>query len=110
PGSPIIVTLDHRDDMPSGFFAGAWTCASANWIQRFLFDRYAIAYRWKNHGLVVAAADSKEVAAWRRLGVAAIPLPIEGIWSAAAGDFWRAIAQTYRHDPVPSKTTSAKLV
>jgi len=109
PGWPIIVTRDYRDDTPSGFFAGAWTCASTNWMQRFLFDRYAIAYRRNNHGLVMAAADSTEVAAWRRLGVAAIPLPIESIWSAAAEAFWSSLAQTCRA-PIPAEMTSVKQV
>lgn len=88
PNSPIVVLGDCGDDTPAAFFAGEWTCASWNLIRGVLCCRDNMHLRGRNRGVVMAAANSREAAAWRRLGLAAIPVPVAGIWPAAANTFW----------------------
>ncbi|MBA4107947.1 MAG: hypothetical protein C0485_19620 [Pirellula sp.] len=99
--SPIVIARDCVHGTPTSVFAGEWDCASSNPLQGFIFCQHSLISRARHGGVVIAAANSREAAAWRRLGLAAIPVPVKGIWPAVAKTFWQAYAYMCR-EPDPS--------
>lgn len=91
PGSPIVLQRESRDGPLTGLFAGEWMTGDLEPISSFAAD-WETRRLAQDHGVVIATVNASETAAWRRLGIAAAPLPGQDDWERSARKFWEALA------------------
>lgn len=109
--APIVVTRRCQDEPASSVFVGEWTRASVNPLSEFVGDFSILQLVCRTSGVFIASSTSREVAAWRRLGVAAVPLPTESIWPAVGDEYWKTLARVCgppAHEECPSASATGQ--
>ncbi|QDT73468.1 hypothetical protein [Lacipirellula limnantheis] len=85
-GATIVSLRPSPQGRPTAFYATDWPAAVPVPLDGFVTDWQTRSMAEACGGALVAARDAGEVAAWRRLGIAAIPVP----QSPVAAESWGA--------------------
>ncbi|MBA4107583.1 MAG: hypothetical protein C0485_17745 [Pirellula sp.] len=110
PGCPVVVLRDSPDGPPLGFYAGEWSDRSGELTSCFSSDVETRRLASAHDGVIIAASSTLEVAAWRRIGLAAIPTPSEHDWRAAPTHFWKQLGCMTKFLESPASATQANSI